>query len=159
MWLLTRKKLFFTLSLFCLFFQPVFSQEVYLTDNEFRELMSIIRTSRANSEEQKNLIMSLKHTLAAQEARLLQSLNTLELSEAELSRALNILELSRMELTELRNSLSRIRTYSDELNEYCLRLEQENKSLKSKNKGLKIGIGASSGIAGILLIALLILFI
>ena len=142
MWL-TEKKLFFALSLFCLFLQPVFSQGVYLTESEFLELMSIIRTSRANSEEQMKLIAGLRITLAAQKAELLQALNTLELSESD--------------LTELRDSLSRIQTYLDELNVYCLRLEQENNNLKNRNRGLRIGIGASSGAAGILLIVLLVI--
>lgn len=139
------KKLFFISLLFCLFLQQVFSQGIYLTESEFQELMNIIKTSRVNSEEQTNLITGLKKTLTAQEAELLQVLNSLELSEQD--------------LMELKEALSKIQIYSDELNEYCLRLEKENENLKSKNKGLKIGIGASSGAAGILLIVLLIIIL
>jgi len=159
MWIIKIKKLLFISSLFCLFSRPVFSQDVFLTDSEFLEMMSIIRTAKANSETQTSLIINLRNTLAAQEAKLLQALSALELSEAGLLLALNRLELSEMELTELRDSLSRIRAYSDELNEYCLRLERENNALKSKNNGLKIGVGVSSGVAGILLTLLLIMFL
>jgi len=145
MWLLKSRRLFFTFLLLFSFSPPGFSQGVFLTESEFQELMNIIKISRANSEEQTNLITGLRRTLAAQEAELRQALNSLELSESD--------------LMELREALSKIQTYSDELNAYCLMLEKENKDLKTKNKGLKIGIGASSGAAGILLILLLVIIL
>jgi uncharacterized protein HemX len=137
------KKLFFVPLLLCLFLPPVFSQGVCLTESEYQELLNIIKTSKANSETQTRLIADLKEVLTAQETELRQALNFLEQSEAD--------------LTELKTSLSRIRTYSDGLNEYCLTLEQENAVLNNKNRGLKTGLGISSGAAGILLIALLII--
>jgi septal ring factor EnvC (AmiA/AmiB activator) len=138
-------KFFFALLLLCFVLPPVFSQGVYLTESEFQELLNIIRKSRANSEEQTRLIAELRETLTMQEAELRQALNSLDQSEPE--------------LTELKASLSRIRSYSDGLNAYCLTLEQENAALKSKNKGLKIGIGVSGGSAAVLLIVLLILLL
>jgi len=145
MWRLNSKKLFFISLLLCLFSARVFSQGVYLTESEYRELLNLIKTSKTNSEAQTKLITELKRVLAEQETELRQALNFLEQSEAD--------------LTELKASLSRIRTYSEELNEYCLTLEQENKALNKKNKGLKIGLGISSGAAGALLVALLILIL
>lgn len=145
MWLPLLKKLLFASLLSCLFLAPVFSQGVWLTEAEYQELLNIIRASKANSIEQTNLIADLQNKLATQEAALLKALNSLEQSEPE--------------LTELKDALSRIRTYSDGLNKYCLELERENKVLKSKNKGLKIGLGISSGGAGVLVIVLLILLL
>jgi septal ring factor EnvC (AmiA/AmiB activator) len=139
------KKFLFASFLLCLLFAPVFSQGVWLTESEYQELMSIIRASKANSQEQTNLIADLKNRLATQEAKLLKALTSLEQSGPE--------------LTELKAALSRIRTYSDELNKYCLELEQEIKDLKSKNRGLKIGLGTSSGVAGALAVVLLIVLL
>jgi hypothetical protein len=136
----------FLSSLLLLFgFAPVFSQGAYLTETEYQELLNIIRASKSNSERQTMLIAELKETLKAQEAALLLALSSLELSETD--------------LTELKASLSRIRGYSDGLNAYCLALEQENAALKKNNKGLKAGVGISSGAAGALLIILLILLL
>ena len=140
----SKKPLFIPLLLF-LFLQPVFSQGVYLTEAEFQELLNLIRASKTNCEQQASLIAELKETLLTQEAELRQALNSLEQSETG--------------LTELKASLTRIRSYSDELNAYCLTLEQENAGLQTKNRGLKIGIGISSGAAGAMIIALLILFL
>jgi len=145
MWLLRSKKLFFVSLLLFLFLPQVFSQGVYLTESEYQELLNLIKTSKTNSEAQTKLIADLKEILAMQKAELHQALNSLEQSETD--------------STELKEALSRIRTYSDELNEYCLTLEKENKALSDKNKGLKIGLGISSGAAGTLLIVLLILLL
>jgi chromosome segregation ATPase len=139
-----KKRLFLFLFLFLLSL-PGFSQDIFLTESEYQELMNIIRTSKRNSEQQQNLITELRETLAAQEEELKKALNSLELSEGD--------------LTELRASLSRIRTYLDGLNEYCKALESENISLKSKNNGLKIGIGISGGATAVMLIVLLIMFL
>jgi chromosome segregation ATPase len=136
------KKLFFSLLLLWSFSARVFSQEVSLTETEYQELMSIIRTSARNSEQQRALIAGLRTVLTAQEAELRQALSALEQSEAD--------------LTELKASLSRIQTYSDGLNEYCLALESENAGLKSKNRGLKAGLGVSSGV---LVLVLLMVFL
>jgi septal ring factor EnvC (AmiA/AmiB activator) len=145
MWLLNPKKLLFISLLLLLFLPQVFSQGVYLTESEFQELLNIIKTSKTNSETQTRLIEDLKNVLAKQEAELQQALNSLEQSETDLA--------------ELKASLSRIRTYSDELNKYCLTLEQENAALKNKNMGLKIGLGISSGAAVTLIAVLLILLL
>jgi len=145
MWRLNSKKLFFISLLLCLFLPQVFSQGVCLTESEYQELLNLIKTSKTNSETQTKLITELKKVLAEQ--------------ETELQQALNYLEQSETDLTELKASLSRIRTYSEELNEYCLALEQENKALINKNRGLKIWLGISSGAAGTLLVALLIMIL
>jgi chromosome segregation ATPase len=139
------KRLFLALLLPRLFLPPVFSQEVCLAESEFQELMSIIRTSRANCETQTKLIADLRKTLGEQEAKLRQALGFLEQSETD--------------LTELKASLSKIRSYSDGLNEYCLALEKENAALAGKNRGLKAGLGISSGAAGALAVILLILLL
>jgi len=138
MWLLNLKKLFFVALLFCLCLPQAFSHGVYLTESEFQELLNNISISKTKSETQTKLIADLKRVLAAQEAELRQALNSLEQSETD--------------STELKESLSRIQTYSGELNEYCLKLEQENKTLK-------VGLGISSGAAGAFLIVLLILLL
>jgi septal ring factor EnvC (AmiA/AmiB activator) len=145
MWLPKLKRLFFALLPLCFFLHPVFSQGVYLTETEFQELLNLIKTSRTNSQEQTNLITDLKETLRAQEAALLQALNSLEQSETD--------------LTELKASLSRIQGYSEELNAYCLTLEQENAGLRTENRRLKTWLGVSSGSAGALIIVLLILLL
>jgi uncharacterized protein HemX len=145
MWSPVSKKLLFISLLFFLFLHPVFSQGVYLTGEEYQELLNLIKTSRTNSEQQTRLITELKETLRAQ--------------EAELRQALNFLEQSETDLTELKAALSRIQSYSDELNAYCLTLEQENAWLLTENRGLKIGLGISFGAAGAMIIVLLILFL
>ena len=145
MWFPVLKKLLFIPLLLFLFLPPVFSQGVYLTEAEYQELLNLIKTSKANSEQQTRLITELRETLKAQ--------------EAELRQALNFLELSGTDLTELKAALSRIQSYSDELNAYCLTLEKENAGLLSKNRGLKIGLGISSGAAGAMIIVLLILLL
>jgi septal ring factor EnvC (AmiA/AmiB activator) len=132
------KRVLLSLLLLWSFSARVFSQEVSLTEAEYQELMSIIRTSVRNSEQQRTLIAGLREVLTAQEAELRQALSALEQSEAD--------------LTELKASLSRIRTYLDGLNEYCLALESENAGLRSKNRGLKAGLGVSSGAAGVLVL-------
>lgn len=124
---------------------PGFSQDIFLTETEYQELMNIIRVSRQNSEQQQILITELRKTLTTQ--------------EAELKEVLNGLELSKESLTESRASLSRILTYLDELNEYCKTLESENSGLKSKNTALKIGVGISGGANLIMLIVFLIVFL
>ena len=145
MWSGALKKLLFISLLLFLFSLPVFSQGVYLTEAEYQELLNLIRTSSANCEQQTRLITELRETLTAQEAELRQALNFLEQSEAG--------------LTELKDALLRIQSYSDELNAYCLTLERENAELLTKNRGLKIGLGISSGAAGAMIIVLLILFL
>jgi len=124
---------------------PGFSQDVYLTEAEYQELMNIIRTSRQNSEKQQSLIAELRGTLATQESALKEALNSLELSEED--------------LTELRTSLTKIRTYLDELNEYCKTLESENRRIKKENSGLKIGMGITGGTTAVMLIVFLIIFL
>jgi hypothetical protein len=145
MWFPVLKRLLFISFLVFFFLHPVFSQGVYLTEAEYQELLNLIKTSKTNSEQQRMLITELKETLTAQ--------------EAELRQALNFMELSEMDLTELKAVLSRIQSYSDELNAYCLTLEKENAELLSKNRGLKIGLGISSGAAAAMIIVLLILFL
>jgi FtsZ-binding cell division protein ZapB len=137
------KKQFLLLSLFLLppFF-PAFSQEVYLTENEFQTLLSIIRQSKANSEAQTKLIAELKAELQAQEAALKEALNGLELSEAA--------------LTELKSSLARIRDYSGTLNEYCLALEKENAKVKRSKTAWQIGC-AGTGAAFLAVLLILVL--
>jgi uncharacterized membrane protein YtjA (UPF0391 family) len=137
-----RKLFFILLSLFWVSL-PGFSQQICLTENEFHELMNIIRISRMNSKQQQELITELRETLAAQEAGLREALGSMELSEAD--------------LTELKASLSRIRTYSEELNKYCGTLENEINRLRKINNNLKIGIGITGGAAGILTILFVIL--
>jgi capsule polysaccharide export protein KpsE/RkpR len=140
-----KKRCFFLLFALLFFLQPAFSQGVFLTEAEFQELLNIIRASKANSEAQTNLIAGLRETLTTQEAALLRALSSLGQSETD--------------LTELKASLSRIRSYSDELNAYCLTLEQENAALRTENRRLKIGLGISSGSAGALVIVLIILLL
>jgi hypothetical protein len=135
------KKKFLFLSLLLLSrFSPAFSQEAYLTGEEFQTLLNIIRQSKTNSEQQTALIAELKAELQAQEAELKEALNGLELSEAASK--------------ELNASLSKIRDYSEMLNGYCLTLEKENAGLKRSKAAWKAGC---AGTGGAFLIVLLIL--
>jgi hypothetical protein len=137
------KKRFLFLSL-VLFpgFSPAFSQEVYLTENEFQTPLSIIRQSKANSEAQTKLITELKAELQAQETALKEALNGLETSEAA--------------LTELKSSLVKIRDYSGMLNEYCLALEKENAKVKRSKTAWRIGC-AGTGAAFLAVFLILVL--
>jgi cell shape-determining protein MreC len=47
----------------------------------------------------------------------------------------------------------------EELNAYCLTLEQENTGLKNENRRLKIWLGISSGSAGAFIIALVLILL
>jgi predicted nuclease with TOPRIM domain len=137
------KKRFLFLSLFLFSrFSPVFSQEACLTETEFQTLLSIIRRSKTNSEEQITLIAELKAELQAQEAALKETLNGLETSEAA--------------LTELKSSLVKIRGYSARLNEYCLALEKENAKVKRSKTAWQVGC-AGTGAAFIAMLLILVL--
>ena len=121
----------------------VSAQEVYLSETEYNALMSIIKQSKANSEQQTELVTGLKETL--------------KLQEAELQAALNAAEKSEADLTELKSSLAKIRSYSDELSEYCKTLEQEASRLKKNKAAWKAGCGAAGGAVIVLLILLCVL--
>jgi chromosome segregation ATPase len=146
MWTFSKKVLLLSAFLPLWFVSPpVFSQGVCLTEPEYRELLNIIKTSKANSTEQTRLISELKETLKTQEAALLQALNSLEQSGTD--------------LTELETSLSRIWDYSEELNAYCLTLERENAVIRTENRRLKTWLGISSGSAGVLAVVLIVILL
>jgi chromosome segregation ATPase len=137
-------KLLFAILLLLLFLSfSVSAREVYLSETEYNALMSIIKQSKANSEQQTELVTGLKETLKQQEAELQAALNAAEKSEAD--------------LTELKSSLAKIRSYSDELSEYCKTLEADAARLKRSNTVWKTGCGAAGGAVIALLILLCIL--
>ena len=127
-----------------------FSQGVTLTEGEFKRLLQSIKTAKQNSQQQGALIAELKETLEAQAMALQQALNTLR----EVSSAV---EQSEAESNVLKTSLVSIQSYSQELNDYSLRLEHENRRLKSKTKGLQVGWGISGGAAAAVILVLLLI--
>jgi DNA repair ATPase RecN len=69
------------------------------------------------------------------------------------------LEQSEGESTVLKASLTRIQNYSQELNGYCSKLEQENQRLTRNNTRLKIGWGITGGTSGVLVVILLLILL